>query len=110
MAIDVQQAIEYDLDQSAPASVSSSARGPFLALAIFDGSQWASLCPELDVASVGSSADTALSGVADAAAEVLRVADAEGLPARTPASESDVREFLLTHQGAHAVSGRHFFV
>jgi hypothetical protein len=113
MAVDVFQSIEYVVDAAPepPAAAARPAPKPLLSIAIFDGTQWSSLVPELDVASCGSSAEDALSAVEEAAADVLAFTQAE--PARKPngpISDNDLRDFLLAHRGPMGIIGRNFSI
>lgn len=73
--------------------------GPYTAMAVFDGKRWASLCPQLDIASVGDSAEAAVANLIEAVREAIEVAKAEGLEPGRETSEPDVVAFARTHQG-----------
>jgi hypothetical protein len=113
MAVDVFQSIAYVVDavsEAAPEPAQPAPK-PLLSIAIFDGTQWASLVPDLDVASCGSSADEALSAVEEATADVLELTrEKPGLKPRGPVSDDDLRDFLLAHRGPMGIIGRNFFV
>jgi predicted RNase H-like HicB family nuclease len=102
MAVDT-QVMSYDLTEVTPAPPMSEipAQGQqYTGIAVFDGSQWSSLCPELDIASVGVSADEALRRLEEAVRETLAYAEATGRSRdvfrRVP--DEDLRDFLLSQQ------------
>jgi hypothetical protein len=113
MAVDVFQSIAYVVDaapEGAPESAQPAPK-PLMSIAIFDGTQWASLVPDLDVASCGSSAEEALSAVEEAAADVLALAGKEpGRKPSGPVSDDDLRDFLLAHRGPMGIIGRNFYI
>lgn len=78
------------------------------AFAIFDGTQWASLCPELDIASVGATAEEALDNLIDAVTEVVAVANERGLQPGHPVPPDAMRDFLISSKAPYA--GRNFVV
>jgi predicted RNase H-like HicB family nuclease len=100
VARDVEQATE------APAGAAGVQYGPFTGIAIFDGEQWAALCRELDVASIGASAQQALENLQDAVHEYIEALTQDGGDAsqqrRVP--DSDMRDFLLGHHGLEPVT------
>lgn len=109
MAVDVSQLIEYVVD-AAPEETGTDAESaqPYLAIAIFDGTQWASLCPDVDVASCGSTADEALMAVQAAVADVIAAATEAGLHVKGRVSDDDLRDFMLAHKGPMGIVGRNF--
>jgi predicted RNase H-like HicB family nuclease len=76
-------------------------------LAIFDGEQWASLCPELDIASRGDSSDDALDNLISAVQEAQEVAMAQGLVLGSRIPEADLKAFLELRR-SNTVVGRAF--
>jgi len=109
MAVDVFQSIAYVVDAVPEAALAQPGPKPLMSIAIFDGTQWASLVPDLDVASCGSSAEDALSAVEEAAGDVLALTrDDPGLKPRGPVSDDDLRDFLLAHRGPMGIIGRNF--
>ncbi|MGH7765072.1 MAG: type II toxin-antitoxin system HicB family antitoxin [Candidatus Dormibacteraceae bacterium] len=98
---DVEQATE-----SAPDAHAAPRRGPYLAVTVFDGDQWASICRELDVASAGRTADEAIANVVDAVREYLQAAREQGGDARTErrVPDPEMRDFLLAHHGPDPIS------
>jgi predicted RNase H-like HicB family nuclease len=78
----------------------------FTAIAIFDGRQWASLCPELDLASVGATADEAIDNLAVAVSEAIAFARERNLEPGQPVRPEDLRTFLISSQAPYV--GRHF--
>ena len=65
------------------------------AIVVNEGGQWASLCPELDVASVGSSPEDALDALIDAVRLAVEVAHDNGLEPGQATPEAAVRDFML---------------
>ncbi len=113
MAVDVFQSIAYVVEAAPDAALESAqpAPKPLLSIAIFDGTQWASLVPDLDIASFGSSAEEALSAVEEMAADVLGLTREEpGLKPAGPVSNNDLRDFLLAHRGPMGIHGRNFLI
>lgn len=106
MAIDMAasyrlQDVELPSTNGAPAAT----KGPYTAVAIFDGEQWASLCRELDVASAGSSADEAIGNLIDAVREYRRAARESGADTTERRVPDDaMREFLLGHRGTAPIT------
>jgi hypothetical protein len=70
--------------------------GTYTAIAIYDGQQWASLCPELDIASVGGSADEAIRNLIDAVQEAVRLAADENMEPGAPTPDDEVRRFMTS--------------
>jgi hypothetical protein len=64
-------------------------------IAVREGGQWASLCPELDIASVGSDATEAVNNLVQAVAEAVALAAEEGLQPGHPTRPDDVRAFIV---------------
>jgi predicted RNase H-like HicB family nuclease len=79
-------------------------------VAVFDGVSWASLCPDLDVASMGPSADEALDSLEEALSDVLSVAEAEGLPTGTSVAPDDLLAFMRGHNSEAPIVGRNFYI
>ncbi len=79
----------------------------YAALAIFDGQQWASLCPELDIASVGATAEEAIDNLVNAVSEAIVFAREQNLEPGHPVPAEDLREFLISSQAPYV--GRNFF-
>lgn len=79
-------------------------RSRFTGLAVFDGTQWASLCLEHDIASCGQTSEEALFNLRDAIRETLRAVEEDGLELGPPVPEEAVREFLSLHQGPRGTS------
>jgi predicted RNase H-like HicB family nuclease len=77
-------------------------------VAVHEGGQWASLCPELDIASVGASPDEAIDRLVAAVAEALQFAQEEGLEAGQPTPSDSLREFMIGSDSAFYV--RRFYV
>jgi predicted RNase H-like HicB family nuclease len=78
------------------------------AFAIFDGTHWASLCPELDIASVGATSQEAIENVIEAVEEAIAFANEHGLQAGHPVPPDAMREFLISSQAPYA--GRNFVI
>jgi predicted RNase H-like HicB family nuclease len=78
------------------------------ALAIFDGQQWSSLCPELDIASLGATAQEALDNLIEAVTEAVAFAKENHLAAGHPVPPDAMRAFLISSQAPYA--GRNFVV
>ena len=79
----------------------------YSALSIFDGQQWASLCPELDIASVGATAEEAIDNLIHAVSEAVTFADERNLEPGQPVPADELREFLISSQAPYV--GRNFF-
>jgi len=71
----------------------------FSSVAVFDGSQWAALCRELDIASVGESADEALASLVQAVTEALEYAAERGRLPGSPVPDEALLEFMQSHRG-----------
>jgi predicted RNase H-like HicB family nuclease len=104
MAIELAGRVEID---SPPAGAALPAGQNLSAIAIFDGHQWASLCPELDLASVGATADEAIDNLVEAVSEAIAFAREQGLDAGRPVPSDDLRSFLISSQAPYV--GRTFF-
>ena len=81
---------------------SSGEERRFTGIAVFDGSQWASLCLEHDIASCGQTAEEALFNLQDAIKATLKVMEEDGLEMGEPVSEEAIKEFLSLHRGPRA--------
>ena len=77
----------------------------YTCMAVQQGSQWASLCRELGVASCGDTADEALGSLREAIEDLLAFQEEEGSPAGTRMSDRDFAAFLRSHEGGGSVSG-----
>lgn len=88
--------LEY---QAYAGEVPGNAEQVYTGIAIFDGSQWASLCRELDVASVGSTAQDALVNLEAAVRDLLAYSHETGRPVGPGVSDHDLRAFMLSHRG-----------
>jgi predicted RNase H-like HicB family nuclease len=77
-------------------------------VAVHERGQWASLCPELDIASVGANPDEAIDRLVAAVAEALEFAREEGLNAGQPTPPDSLREFMIGSDSAFYV--RRFYV
>jgi predicted RNase H-like HicB family nuclease len=82
------------------AQLPSEDPGLFTGVAVFDGDQWASLCWELDIASVGSTADEALTNLEQAVREAVRYAHESDRPEGQRVPDDAMREFMLSHKGS----------
>jgi predicted RNase H-like HicB family nuclease len=74
-------------------------------IAVYDGKQWASLSPELDIASVGEDSDEALSNLESAIREAVAFAKKAGLEPGRPTPESDLLDFMRSHTGVAVTVG-----
>jgi len=74
-------------------------------IAVFDGKQWASLAPELDIASVGDDSDEALSNLGVAIREAVAFAEKAGVEPGKPTPKEDLLSFIRSHTGVAAVAG-----
>ena len=77
-------------------------------IAIFDGDRWASLCPELDLASVGATAQEAIDNLVVAVSEAIKFAGEHNLDPGQPVPPEELREFLISSQAPYV--GRTFTV
>ena len=75
-------------------------------LAVQEGDQWASLCPELDIASCGPTAEDALDMLDRALADALQFERDTGVAAGQPVPEADLEAFLKEGRGAGGVASR----
>jgi len=87
---------------------SDSAASVYTGVAVQEEGQWASLCPELDIASVGMDADQAMNNLVQAVAEALAFAEEEGLQPRHPTPPNDLRSFMVSSDAPFYV--RKFYV
>lgn len=90
MAVELR--LELDQATAAPATGES-----LTGIAVFDGVQWASLCREYDIASVGATAQEALVNLQDAVREALTTAAQKHLAAGRPVPDDELRTFMLSH-------------
>ena len=66
------------------------------AVAVYDGHRWASLCPEVDIASVGGSAEDALLNLIRAVQEAANFATEKGLEVGQPVPQAELRTFMVS--------------
>jgi predicted RNase H-like HicB family nuclease len=104
MAVELAGRVEID---SPPAGAPQPAGESYSAIAIFDGNQWASLCPELDLASVGATAEEAINNLVTAVSEAIAFAREQNLEAGQPVPADALRAFLISSQAPYV--GRNFF-
>ncbi len=105
MAIEL--AGRIDIDSPPVGAAPPAGQRSYAALAIFDGQQWASLCPELDIASVGATAEEAIDNLVNAVSEAIVFAREQNLEPGHPVPAEDLREFLISSQAPYV--GRNFF-
>lgn len=74
--------------------------GLFTGVAVFDGTVWSSLCWELDIASVGSTANESLDNLEQAVREAVRYAHENDRPVGGRVPDDAMREFMLSHRGS----------
>ncbi|HZV52327.1 MAG TPA: hypothetical protein VFD49_21510 [Candidatus Dormibacteraeota bacterium] len=109
MAVALAGRIEVEQSPSGPREDDHShLRGPYVGIASFDGRQWSSLCPELDIASVGSTAEEAIDNLVQAVIEAVRFAEDEGIDPGQPVPPAELRRFLVSSQAPYFV--RQFYV
>lgn len=101
MAAPTEQAARIDL--TVPLSDASEAfplegiePRTFTAIVVSEGGQWASLCPELDIASVGFSAEDARDALIDAVRVAFDVAQSEGLVPGEETPPAAIRDFMVS--------------
>lgn len=82
------------------AQLLSEDHGLFTGVAVFDGAVWSSLCWELDIASVGSSAHEALDNLEQAVREAVRYAHENDRPLGGRVPDEAMRDFMLSHSGS----------
>jgi len=75
-------------------------------LAVQQGGQWASLCPELDIASCGDTAHEALDMLERAVSEALQFQHDSGVAAGQPVPPADLETFLAEARAAGTLSTR----
>jgi predicted RNase H-like HicB family nuclease len=80
----------------------------YTGVAVHEAGQWASLCPELDIASVGADADQAMNNLVQAVAEALAFASDEGLQPGHPTPPDHLRSFMVSGDAPFYV--RKFYV
>jgi predicted RNase H-like HicB family nuclease len=100
--------VDMPLVADSGSAVAIDAGRPFTGVAVREAGQWASLCPELDIASVGRSADEAIDRLVQAVAEALQFAAEEGLEAGRPTPPDDLRVFIVSGDAPFYV--RKFYV
>jgi predicted RNase H-like HicB family nuclease len=106
----VEAAVQVDMPLLAD-SGSDAAAGlgsVYTGVAVHEAGQWASLCPELDIASVGADADQAMNNLVEAVAEALAFASEEGLQPGHPTPPDDLRSFMVSGDAPFSV--RKFYV
>jgi predicted RNase H-like HicB family nuclease len=88
------------LEMPAPRTVDETAtdggEAAYAAIAVYDGHQWASLCPELDVASVGGSPEEAIDNLIGAVEEALQLAADEGMDRGAATPDDEIRRFMAS--------------
>src|SRR6202171_3188370 len=84
----------FDLSKAGNGGMPGHGLQTYTGVAIFDGEAWASLCRELDIASVGDSMVEALINLKQAVREALTVAQEQGLTAGKRVENDDLFEFL----------------
>jgi predicted RNase H-like HicB family nuclease len=93
----VETAVQVDIPVVGDEQSASGRDGtPYTGVAVHEGGQWASLCPELDIASVGDDAIDAMDNLVKAVAEALELAEREGLQAGHPTPHDDLRSFMVS--------------
>ncbi len=110
MAVEAATDFEYEVPEAIPRGSSAGTRGPFTGIAVCETGGWASLCPELDIASQGESADDALSMLQEGVGEILGLSERDNLPLGPPTPERDLLEFLRGHDSPEPIVGRVFLV
>lgn len=108
-AVEMPVANRLDLGEIKPDAPMRGKR-TLTATAVFDGQHWAALCPELDIAADGDTAQEAFAKLRSAVAEAIEVAAERGISPGEPATERDVLEFLNTHRSLDPVMGQQFVV
>jgi predicted RNase H-like HicB family nuclease len=84
MAVVMAGQLEWPAQRSAAEVTKDGGEAASTAVAIYDGHQWASLCPELDLASVGGDPEEALRNLMGAVAEALQFTPDEGMKVGAP--------------------------
>ncbi len=82
----------------------------YTAMAAFDGTRWASLCPDLDIASVGDTGQEAIDNLIAAVREAVEVARAEGLEPGRETPPDEVLAFGRSHQGTQPLLSAAFLL
>jgi len=82
----------------------------YAALAVFDGERWASLCPDLDIASVGDTGQEAIANLIAAVREAVEVAQAEGLEPGRETPTDEILAFGRGHQGTQPAVSEAFIL
>jgi hypothetical protein len=77
----------------------------YTAVVIWDGSNYAALCRELDIASSGDSANEAFFFLKSAVREAVAVAKEKGIEPGTPVPDEALSEFLALHKLQMPVAG-----
>ncbi|HEY8864982.1 MAG TPA: hypothetical protein VIO37_12565 [Candidatus Dormibacteraeota bacterium] len=96
---------KWDVQSGAESSGQSVPARLLMAVAAFDGQDWTALAPDLDVASVGETAEVAFLNLSQAIKELVQYAGAERLEGHAAPPEA-VREFILGHRGPFTVHMR----
>jgi len=102
MSVELARRLEMPAPRAADAT--SNDRATYTAIAIYDGHQWSSLCPELDVASLGGHSDEANQNVVDAVKEALRLAADEDLSPGSRNPDDELRRFMVSSQAPFHVA------
>ncbi len=100
MTISTEQAARIDLnvllgDASEAFPLEGIEPRTFTAIVVSEGGQWASLCPELDIASVGSSPEDALDALIDAVRLAFEVSYSERMEPGEPTPPAAIRDFMV---------------
>jgi predicted RNase H-like HicB family nuclease len=100
MTAATEQATRIDLnvlfgDNSEPLPLEGVDPQRFTAIVVNEGGQWASLCPELDIASVGSSPEDALAALVDAVRLAFDVSRRDGLEPGEATPPDAIRDFMV---------------
>ena len=75
-------------------------------VAVRQGSQWASLCPELGVASCGDTSEAALRALQSAIVDLLDFERDGGPSAGEPVPAEELQALLDSHEGSEPVATR----
>ena len=68
----------------------------YTGIAVHEEGGWSSLCPELDIASMGGDADEAMDNLVQAVIEAIQLADEKGIPAGHATPPDAVRAFMIS--------------
>jgi hypothetical protein len=71
----------------------------YSAVAVYEGAgQWTALCLELDIATMGETANEALSALKSAVRDAIELAEEQGLEPGTPVTDEALAELLHSHR------------